>query len=118
MDFGQLFDRLWSKMSTDQKQAALHIMKRNLQHHDDWIVLDSAIHTLCQGTKTDRALAVRLRAQLERLSADLRTSVASRGQITEAAAAASVTIPLSFLDICCAFYEPCPVITNIGFYLR
>lgn len=74
----QLFDRLWSSMSTKQKHAALDIMMRNLKNYDDWIVLNTTIHTLSRRAKTDQSLADWLRPQLERLSADARTSVASR----------------------------------------
>lgn len=74
----QLFDRLSKDLNTEQKKSATALMKRNLEGHDDWIVLNATIETLAKWSKTNAALRNWLRPHLERLSADGRKSVASR----------------------------------------
>ena len=74
----QLFDRLSADLDQDQKTAATALMKRNLQEHDDWIVLNTTIETLSKWAGKDDALASWLRPPLERLSTDSRKSVANR----------------------------------------
>lgn len=74
----QLFDRLAADMNPAQHAAALAIMKRNLAHHDDWIVLNATMQTLAAWAEGDQALKLWLKPHLERLSANRRKSVASR----------------------------------------
>ncbi|MDA4847308.1 hypothetical protein [Hoeflea poritis] len=74
----QLFDRLSGDMDEKQRSAALAIMKRNLENHDDWIVLNNSMETLSKWAGADADLLNWLRPHLERLSADARKSVASR----------------------------------------
>ncbi len=74
----QLFARLAGDMSASQRAAALALMQRNLEQHDDWIVLNATIETLADWAHADGALKRWLRPHLERLSQDGRKSVASR----------------------------------------
>ncbi|MEO1658588.1 MAG: hypothetical protein AAFR65_12800 [Pseudomonadota bacterium] len=74
----QLFGRLSQDMSDKQKTSATALMKRNLERHDDWIVLNATIETLSTWAKEDTALRKWLTPHLERLSTDKRKSVASR----------------------------------------
>ncbi len=74
----QLFARLSDDMDTTQRAAALAIMKRNLEMHDDWIVLNATMETLAAWAGQDAKLAQWLRPHLKRLSADSRKSIASR----------------------------------------
>ncbi|MCG8440176.1 MAG: hypothetical protein MI723_00055 [Caulobacterales bacterium] len=74
----QLFSRLSNDMDTAQRAAALTIMQRNLEHHDDWIVLNATMDSLAEWAEEDAALRKWLRPHLERLSTDPRASVASR----------------------------------------
>ncbi|MEL7128979.1 MAG: hypothetical protein AAGK23_05485 [Pseudomonadota bacterium] len=74
----QLFERLAGEMDHRQRMAALTIMKRNLETHNDWIVLKATIDTLSNWAKTDPNLSIWLRPHLERLSGDARKAVATR----------------------------------------
>ena len=74
----QLFDRLKSDMTTAQRRQALALMKRNLESHNDWIVLNWTIEILSLWSSADGALAKWLRPHLLRLSKDPRKSVAKR----------------------------------------
>ena len=74
----QLFSRLAGDMSDHQKNASLSVMKRNLEEHQDWIVLNATIETVSEWAKQDAALANWIRPHLERLSNDSRQSVAKR----------------------------------------
>ncbi len=71
----QLFDMLEKDLSTSQKQESKDIMKRNLEHHNDWIVLIQTMNTLGKWAKKDDSLKRWLRPHLERQSADNRKSV-------------------------------------------
>ena len=73
-----LFDTLKPLMSREQITGAKKHMKRNLQHHDDWIVLNTTMQTLFNWAETDSRLRKWLLPQLERLSRDSRKSVAGR----------------------------------------
>ena len=53
-------------------------MKRNLEHHDDWIVLNTTMETLVKWAGADADLATWLRPHLLSLCNDRRKSVASR----------------------------------------
>jgi len=75
-----LFDALSQDLSPGQRSGALTIMKRNLVHHNDWIVLNNSIETLSKWAKDDDALKNWLKPHLERLSQDTRKSVAKRAQ--------------------------------------
>ncbi|MEM9207196.1 MAG: hypothetical protein AAGA88_12785 [Pseudomonadota bacterium] len=74
----QLFDRLSDDMTDAQRAGALQIMKRNLETHDDWIVLNATVETLSDWAKTDETLRDWLTPHLQRLTKDARKSVASR----------------------------------------
>ncbi|MEZ4591593.1 MAG: hypothetical protein R3D55_10710 [Chloroflexota bacterium] len=63
-------------MTPAQRQQAEAVLKRNLAHHHDWIVLNQTMKTLGAWAKTDEALKQWLVPQLERLSGDGRKSVA------------------------------------------
>ena len=74
----QLFDRLEKDMNAQQIQRAKAIMKHNLEHHNDWIVLNHTMQTLAGWSAKDPSLGKWLVPHLERLSNDSRKSVAKR----------------------------------------
>lgn len=74
----QLFDRLSHELTDRQRSGALAIMKRNLDVHDDWIVLNATIETLSGWAASDDTLWDWLVPRLKRLTKDDRKSVASR----------------------------------------
>ncbi len=74
----QLFGRLAADLSARQRLAAVELMKHNLEHHSDWIVLNATMETLSEWAKDDPALRLWLLPQLERLCRDQRKSVAGR----------------------------------------
>ncbi|MEL7250494.1 MAG: hypothetical protein AAFO03_18855 [Bacteroidota bacterium] len=74
----QLFLQLEDYMMTDQKVSAKEIMRRNLEQHDDWIVLNQSMHTLAEWSAKDEALKQWLLPHLERLRTDSRKSVNKR----------------------------------------
>ncbi|MEM8772373.1 MAG: hypothetical protein AAGD92_12045 [Pseudomonadota bacterium] len=76
----QLFDRLAGDMTKAQRTGALKIMKRNLDNHDDWIVLNATIETLASWAVDDGPLKKWIKPRLQRLAADKRKSVASRSK--------------------------------------
>lgn len=76
----QLFERLAGDLSDTQRAAALEIMKRNLAHHQDWIVLNHTTETLAKWAEEDPALKAWLLPQLKRLCSDPRKSVAKRAE--------------------------------------
>ncbi len=75
-----LFDMLVKDMSVIQLEQAKEIMKRNLAHHDDWIVLNNSIETLGKWAKKEEALKEWMLPHLARLSGDGRDSVARRAE--------------------------------------
>ena len=74
----QLFARLAADLDPAQRAAALKIMQRNLEHHHDWIVLNTTMETLTEWAGADAALARWLRPHLERLCSDGRKAVEKR----------------------------------------
>ncbi|MEL6656113.1 MAG: hypothetical protein AAFY48_05025 [Bacteroidota bacterium] len=74
----QLFLQLEDHMTADQKVSAKEIMCRNLEQHDDWIVLNQSMQTLAEWSTKDEALKQWLLPQLERLRTDPRKSVNKR----------------------------------------
>lgn len=74
----QLFDRLNEQMSAEQKRSITSIMKRNLEHHNDWIVLNATMDTLSSWAQTDIGLKTWLEPHLRRLSDDHRKAVVNR----------------------------------------
>lgn len=75
-----LFHELKSEMSISQKNSALVIMKGNLEHHNDWIVLNTTMQTLAQWDSENADLQSFLSIQLQRLAEDDRKSVSKRAQ--------------------------------------
>ena len=63
-------------MTPAQHQQAEAVLKRNLAHHNDWIVLNQTMKTLGEWAKIDEELKQWLVPQLERLQHDGRKSVA------------------------------------------
>jgi len=63
-------------MSPTQRQQAETVLKRNLAHHNDWIVLNQTMKTLGDWAKDNPELRHWLVPHLERLSGDGRKSVA------------------------------------------
>ncbi len=74
----QLFLELGKDMTTSQKLKAVEILKHNLEHHQDWIVLNQTMATLGKWAKTDNDLEAWLQPHLERLSKDERKSLAKK----------------------------------------
>ena len=72
----QLFLSLEKEMDEAQKEKALGIMKKNLAHHSDWIVLNQTMKTLGLWSKKDEKLKAWLLPHLHRLETDSRNSVA------------------------------------------
>lgn len=75
-----LFDMMSGELSESQKKKAEAIMKNNLAHHQDWIVLNNSIETLGKWAKKEEALKAWLLPHLQRLSGDGRKSVAKRAE--------------------------------------
>jgi hypothetical protein len=78
-----LFDLTKSLQTSAQRDRSLEIMKRNLTHHNDWIVLNTSMQVLHEWSLDDRALDDRaladwLTPHLDRLTNDPRKSVAAR----------------------------------------
>ena len=71
-----LFQTLAPLLTPTQRQQAEAVLKRNLAHHHDWIVLNQTMKTLSSWAKDDPALKAWLMPHLERLSGDGRKSVA------------------------------------------
>ncbi len=72
-----LFSRFTNDMSADQFKRALAVLKRNIQHHD-WIVLIQTLDTLSEWAANDASLRKWLKPHVERLASDPRKSVAAR----------------------------------------
>lgn len=76
----QLFDSYVKEMSASQIAKATLLMKNNLAHHTDWIVLNMTMTTLGKWAKKDEKLKEWLFPHLDRLTKDNRKSVASKAQ--------------------------------------
>ncbi len=74
----KLFEGAEAEMNAAQRVQALHIVKRNLAEHQDWIVLNNSIEYLTRLAHENTSLCDWLRPHLERLSSDPRKSVAKR----------------------------------------
>lgn len=75
-----LFQLLWQDMDEKQRGGALAIVKRNIAHHNDWIVLNNSIEVLAKWAQDDAYLKTWLKPHLERLSQEPRKSVANRAK--------------------------------------
>ena len=73
-----LFLLLEPGMEPAQKKAARRILKNNLEHHKDWIVLNTTMDTLAAWAEDDARLKNWLLPQLHRLEGDKRGSVARK----------------------------------------
>ncbi|MEL7269936.1 MAG: hypothetical protein AAGL34_10190 [Bacteroidota bacterium] len=76
----QLFLMLEHSLSNSQKNQALVIMKNNLQHHSDWIVLCQTMETLGKWSKKDNSIKIWMLPELERLRQDRRKSVSKKAE--------------------------------------
>lgn len=74
--FGLLADRL----TDEQREKALMIMKNNLANHHDWIVINYSMETLFEWSKTDDELLKWLIPQLEHHCMSDRKSIAGRAR--------------------------------------
>ena len=74
----QMLQHLRDDLSADQAQRATELLQRNLTCSADWIVLNVTMDVLTGWARHDRALAVWLAPELERLRYDDRKSVAKR----------------------------------------
>ncbi len=73
-----LFDETRHLLSAAQHDRALEIIKHNLEHHDDWIVLNTSLKVLFEWAADDDDLLAWLKPQMQRLSKDKRKSVSGR----------------------------------------
>ncbi|MEM9887666.1 MAG: hypothetical protein AAF849_17355 [Bacteroidota bacterium] len=76
----QVFDLLKKEMTEQQMEKAKDIMKHNLAHHSDWIVLTQTMNTLSKWAKKDVVLKDWMQPQLDRLKLDERKSISGRAQ--------------------------------------
>jgi len=76
----QLFLRYTPDMTPAQHGRAVALLKRNLEQHHDWIVLNTTMVTLHAWSRSDPELHAWLHPHLERLASDPRTSVAGRAR--------------------------------------
>jgi len=76
----QLFGMLEKEMTGKQIGQAKKIMKHNLPHHNDWIVLNQTMDTLTKWAKKDAELKEWILPHLERLTMDKRKSVSGRAK--------------------------------------
>jgi hypothetical protein len=79
----QLFKMLEKDMSNEQIAKAKEIMKKNLAHHTDWIVLNMSMDTLGSWAKKDSDLQQWMLPHLDRLMKDKRKSVAKKATKTK-----------------------------------
>jgi len=70
-----LFLLLAPWMDSRQRKKARQIMQRNLEQHQDWIVLNTTMDTLAQWAEQDPDLRSWLLPQLQKLQHDKRGSV-------------------------------------------
>lgn len=75
-----LFDLLAERLSPIQQLRALNIMRDNIAHHDDWIVLNNSMKVLGKWAKNDPELARWLEPHVRRLARDSRKSVSKNAQ--------------------------------------
>ena len=75
-----IFDLLVDRLSPRQHARALEIMKGNLEHHGDWIVLNNSMKVLGKWAAADPDLAAWLQPHARRLAGDRRKSVASNAR--------------------------------------
>lgn len=75
-----LFDMTRHLQSPAQIERSLEIMKNNLAHHQDWIVLNNSMKVLFDWRDVDPGLGAWLKPHLQRLTKDTRKSVATRAQ--------------------------------------
>ncbi|NJO81445.1 MAG: hypothetical protein HC828_00920 [Blastochloris sp.] len=75
-----LFETLSTDMTPVQMKKAKEILKRNLESHDDWIVLNNTMQTLGAWASADTKLKDWLIPHLDKLSSDSRKSVSGRAK--------------------------------------
>lgn len=71
---------LESKLSADQRQKAIKLLKHNLETEPDWIVQNMTAETLAHFAQKDEALRSWLIPKLKIMQTDSRKSVASRAR--------------------------------------
>jgi hypothetical protein len=76
----QLFLIYEKDLDPAQRERAIAIMKHNLAHHTDWIVLNMTMETLGTWAKQDPELRAWLQPHLQRLAGDERKSVAKKAR--------------------------------------
>lgn len=75
-----LFKTLRPHMTAAQQAEATLLLKKNLETHYDWIVLNNTMQTLGEWSQEDEALRAWLLPQLARLQLDQRKSIAKRAK--------------------------------------
>jgi HEAT repeat protein len=76
----QMFMWLDEKMSGEQRERAVEIMKHNLETDDDWIVQNNTAESLAYFARTNDSLKEWLIPQLEKMKGSRHNSVAKRAQ--------------------------------------
>lgn len=75
-----IFDLLVDRLAPPQRTRAIDIMKNNVAHHSDWIVLNNSMKVLGNWATADTELAAWLKPHAERLCSDHRNSVAKNAR--------------------------------------
>jgi hypothetical protein len=76
----QLFAALRTRMTVAQRDAAMEVMKRNLDHDGDWIVQNHTMQTLADWSSDDPTLRDWLLPRLRERTREPRKSVAGRAR--------------------------------------
>lgn len=76
----QLYEMLTYFMTNDQLKAAKQQLKNNLEHHQDWIVLNMTMQSLATWSNEDQELRTWLKPHLQRLSKEPRKSIAKKAK--------------------------------------
>jgi HEAT repeat protein len=75
-----LFMWLDAYMTQSQRQKAIAVMKHNLTHDNDWIVLNTTAESLAFFARKDKKLASWLLPELKKLTQDKHKSVSNRAR--------------------------------------
>ena len=75
-----LFRLLADRLTLEQRKKAIIIMKKNLEHHHDWIVINTTMETLFEWSKTDDELKTWLILQLAHHQKSDKKSISGRAK--------------------------------------
>lgn len=77
---GQMFLSIGPKLTPDERERAIALMKTHIETSQDWIVLNHTMETLAQWAHDDHDLEEWLVPHLARFAEDSRKSVAKRAR--------------------------------------